>query len=286
MTSLTEGFMSIEQRERRGFTLVELIVAIGVIVVLLSLLIPTISRAKDQAKSVKCMANLHSIGLALMMYTQQYGYYPAECATWRTEVAIWPTRLRPFLDGNVDVFWCPSRDERYRWDNPANPDKAGPQLLKYGYELNEPLLNALSTSYPGISVGTPFSYGYNGYGATINQFPPEGLGMEADRDERKVSSVKVPSEMIAIGDSGMESIELRLYNGEHFAKSIGYRLPTYDWVGNIHFNGANILYCDGHVTWLPISEVTIPDTAVLSPEMDRKTLYWNCDHLPFSVVRE
>src|SRR5689334_5437631 len=101
----------------RGFTLVELLVVIGIIAVLIGVLLPSLNAARRAAYQVTCASNLRQMGLAMVMYTNEWRFYPGHTALGNgTAYAVWPTRLRKYMKGNQGVFRCPSQDaNRFDW---------------------------------------------------------------------------------------------------------------------------------------------------------------------------
>src|SRR5947207_448786 len=80
-----------ENQKRRGFTLVELLVVIGIIALLISVLLPALSRARGQANTVSCASNLRQLHAAIMIYdVMSKGYcMPSTAGTGSAQSYNW-----------------------------------------------------------------------------------------------------------------------------------------------------------------------------------------------------
>ncbi len=257
----------------RAFTLVELLVVIGIIALLVSILMPALSRAQQMAKQTACLSNLRMMGQGLQMYlNENHNYYPGHCHQNSKGItyAIWPVRLRRYLNGNQMVFWCPAQLELYQW--PVTPgatgvsEPAANEDGQFGYNTGEQLLDVFKVQ---------FSYGYNDWGcgnpqpATSND-SQRGFGGDISWypsgpfREVNASRVRNASELIVITDK---------YSNGNWNFNIDPCDPT-QCPAQIHTTGSNALFADGHAEWKQEQSIVEFDVKTKSA-FAKGTRQWN-----------
>jgi prepilin-type processing-associated H-X9-DG protein len=291
-------FNTHQPRRTSAFTLVELLVVIGIIALLIAILLPALNKARKQAQETTCASNLRQMGVALTMYRNEQKYFPGDIAQKSNGIIynVWAPALRIYMKGNQGVFWCPSRDTDLRWDkihepSPASPAAAGDPETGVGYEKQERMLCAEGGALPASFI-KDFSYGYNDWGAfggPANAGSPSypgdspliGLGLGADMyfgtgatsatnfGHVRASRVKVSTEMIAIADRD-RGVNRYRYNIDSTNAN--------EYPGNIHRNGANVLFVDGHVGWFLQADLINTTVGSTRPGWQLMRRMWNRDH--------
>jgi prepilin-type N-terminal cleavage/methylation domain-containing protein len=101
---------------RKGFTLIELLVVIAIIALLMSILMPALSRVKKQAQSVVCMSRLRDWGMLFKLYVDDNNGFFIEGWAFTQhsqnrgpdEYGLWMNSMRPYYKDEWDMLLCPT----------------------------------------------------------------------------------------------------------------------------------------------------------------------------------
>jgi len=94
-------------RTNRGFTLIELLVVIAIIAILAAILFPVFARAREKARQASCLSNMKQIGLAMLMYIDDYDEQFCRVTCSGGTNYKWFDPIDPYIK-NKQILFCPS----------------------------------------------------------------------------------------------------------------------------------------------------------------------------------
>jgi len=244
-------------QRKRGFTLVEILVVIGIIAVMIGILLPALSKAQRTARMTSCLSNQHQLVLALLMYCQEnQSYFPggSGMAKWRND------------QGN------PQLAQNFAWLAYYNPDafnpyacnqdeQTGPTFLaKYVARStwipacpSEPFLRGPGSFWPN-NTWTGYWYPMSLVWTPLDIWLGTGPSIPGNPEKpQKLSKVKYPTQKVVIIDRKTYHCKITtdFYQTPGGQSSYKTQFAKQLWV--------TAGFADGHVAYRNVYEMYEPD---------------------------
>ena len=293
------------RRAGKAFTLIELMIVVSIIAVLISILLPSLAAAREQAKIVKCSSQLRALGTAANYYaSDQGGWVPGE--TGFDEVAgegphvLYAEVLARYLDADqgllraaggdhcalsqvftrMKVLTCPS------WPGGADPDNTCAPSGGSGARRRGGAGGPSGATRPDVVItAQPLCYVVNAWdfqtekkSLGANGFTTFADGPEPPHGAIKLTQIPRPADMIFLTEANRDNIDWRGYNfhdmwsRNHLWDSVDARMS--DDLRHASGKGValekaktNSLYYDGHVETARLGAVTANDFSPYQPKV-------------------
>jgi len=217
-------------KEFKGFTLIELLVVIAIIAILAAILFPVFAQAREKARQTTCLSNTKQIGLACMMYTDDYDEtYPYQA----------------YVDGYYD----------HGWNNEGIASGSVAKMLQPYVKNNKARICPSSPKRAGdiIDECTSYLYGYFINGKAVGAInAPADLEMFMERGQTLAvyglypTPTSAPTAYPITWDVDSDGVA-----GAPFKNN-----TTGKYWPSVHNEGLNIAYADGHAKFIKASALT------------------------------
>ena len=254
---------------RTAFTLVEILVVVAILAILAAVLFPVFGRARENARRSSCLSNMRQIGLGIAQYTQDFDErLPFSTGTTPDPLSgRWPNKIASYVK-NTQVFVCPSYTEHRLPANFLAFTAGGWNGSSSTYGINENLSEYRNPGplSPGDSVsrhlGELKSPSETALIAEVAELSANGNALLGSPDNLDPTSWENHINKTAWnkGNSDWQWVPPGQFGGSGVTSylspgpsNVNMRRPLAR-----HFDGLNVVYCDGHAKWVPITQFLGP----------------------------
>jgi prepilin-type N-terminal cleavage/methylation domain-containing protein len=227
-------------RGGNAFTLIELLVVIAIIAILAAMLLPVLGRAKEAGKRTHCMNNLRQFGLALKLYTGDFGsQFPHRASKGR-----WPQQMYDSYGRDLKMLLCPSETTNAPYTFEADTNNFPADAAPRSYLLN----------------------GFNDYYVWMLNLPPNNWptldnAMITKAAPLKEENVRYPSETVVLGEKRSDAGDyyMDIYeNGGNDFSGVAEQCRHNGRGPGSQTGGSNYALADGSARFIKFPQVLSP----------------------------